>query len=74
MDLEQRAGILEVEVANMETKIDEVETDLNQQEGRITVVEENVFDNTAIIAGNNYNNSCIIFVKEIWTSKIPRKL
>ena len=44
--------ILEVEVANMEDDIDDIEIDVNQKDDEMTVVEETIIDNTNDIAGN----------------------
>ena len=52
-DLEQRVEILEVEVENTKDEIEDVETDLIQQDNRITLMEETVITNSNDIPGLN---------------------
>ena len=45
--------IYEVEVENTKDEIEDVETDLIQQDNRITLMEETVIDNSNDISGLN---------------------
>ena len=45
-DLEQRVEVLEVEVANIEDDINDIESDLDLQTNRIDNVEDNMSQNT----------------------------
>ena len=51
VDLEDDINDNENDIQSVKTDITNIQTDINQQDDRITVVEENVFDNADDIAG-----------------------